>query len=144
MASITYSPAVARERRLRGSAWKHSGNWIYLVPALLFFIGYQVYPLLQVLWISFTDYHYLRTTPANFTGLKNYIDALQDPIVYSGLLNALKFTAIFLPLTIFVPLFVAILVDRVKHPTVSTLYRLIFLLPAVIPGPMIFVLWKWL
>src|SRR5260370_41789092 len=38
----------------------------------------------------------------------------------------------------------AILVDRVSHPTLATTYRLILLIPAVIPGPLIFVLWKWL
>ena len=38
----------------------------------------------------------------------------------------------------------AILVDRVAHPVLATTYRVILLIPAVIPGPLIFVLWKWL
>jgi len=38
----------------------------------------------------------------------------------------------------------AILVDRVTHPGLAAMYRLILLIPAVIPGPLIFVLWKWL
>jgi multiple sugar transport system permease protein len=45
---------------------------------------------------------------------------------------------------IFVPLLLAIMVDRVSHPTLASVYRLILLVPAVIPGPLIFVLWKWL
>jgi multiple sugar transport system permease protein len=45
---------------------------------------------------------------------------------------------------IFIPLFVATLVDRVDNPWLATVYRLILLIPAVIPGPMIFVLWRWM
>ncbi len=127
-----------------GKELRHSKYWVYLLPALAFFVIYQVYPILRVLWISFTDYHYLRNDPAQWTGFKNYIDAFADPLVAQGLLRALAFTLIFLPGVIFVPLFLAILVDRVRNPRLATIYRLILLLPAVIPGPMIFVLWKWM
>ncbi len=141
--ATTFPTTVARPRR-RWHELKHSVNWLYLLPALLFFIGYQLYPLLQVLYISFTDYRYLRPDPPNFVGLENFSNALADPIFWTGLWRAAIFTAIFLPGVIFIPLFVAILVDRVQNATLSTLYRLILLIPAVIPGPMIFVLWRWL
>jgi multiple sugar transport system permease protein len=144
MASTTFPTTAARTRRWRLSNLKHSINWLYLIPALLFFIGYQLYPLLQVFYISFTDYHYLRQEPANFTGLQNFAETLVDPVFQDGIVRAAIFTAIFLPGVIFIPLFVAILVDRVQTPWLSTLYRVILLIPAVIPGPMIFVLWRWL
>ena len=63
---------------------------------------------------------------------------------WTGLQRSAIFTAIFLPGVIFIPLFVAILVDRVKQPRLATVYRLILLVPAVIPAAMIFVLWRWL
>src|SRR6266851_543253 len=93
--------SIAIERRgvarSRASAVLHqAGNWIFLLPTLIFFIGWQVYPILRVLWMIFT------------------------------------------------PMLLAILVDRVSHPTLATTYRLILLIPAVIPGPLIFILWKWL
>jgi multiple sugar transport system permease protein len=130
-----------------GWNWKrlrHSINWLYLIPALIFFIGYQIYPIFQVLFISFTDYHYLRHDPVNWTGFQNYVNAFNDPLVLQGLTRAATFTALFLPGTILVPLFLAVLVDRVRSKRIGTIYRLILLIPAVIPGPMIFVLWKWL
>jgi multiple sugar transport system permease protein len=144
MASTTFTTTLPRTSRLRLAEFKHNINWLYLIPALVFFIGYEIYPILQVLWISFTDYRYLRSTPATFTGLQNYIDALSDPVVIQGLERAAAFTAIFLPGMIILPMLVAILIDRVKNARLATLYRLILLIPAVIPGPMIFVLWKWM
>ena len=119
-------------------------NWVFLLPTLFFFIGWQVYPIFRVLWMSFTDYHFLRNQPAQWVGLLNYTNALSDPLVLTGLIRAATFTALFLPGMIFVPMLLAILVDRVSHPTLATTYRLILLIPAVIPGPLIFVLWKWL
>lgn len=144
MASTTFPTTITRARRWRLRDLKHSINWLYLIPALIFFIGYQLYPLLLVFYISFTDFHYLRQEPANFIGLQNFAEALADPVFLDGLIRAAIFTAIFLPGVIFIPLFVAILVDRVQIPWLATLYRVILLIPAVIPGPMIFVLWRWL
>lgn len=144
MASISIPATATTTGRSRLANFRHGINWVYLIPALIFFIGYEVYPLLQVAWISFTDYHYLRHDPVNFTAFKNYIDAFQDPIVILGLERAAIFTMVFLPGVIIIPLFVAILVDRVTNHRISTLYRLVLLIPAVIPGAMIFVLWRWL
>ncbi len=144
MASTTFPTTVTRTGRWRVSDLGHGINWLYLVPALIFFVGYQVYPLLQVAYISFTDYHFLRHDPVQFTAFSNYANAFSDPLVLEGLKRAAIFTAIFLPGVIFIPLFVAILVDRVKDARLATLYRLILLIPAVIPGPMIFLLWRWL
>ncbi|OIO93799.1 MAG: ABC transporter permease [Anaerolineae bacterium CG2_30_64_16] len=119
-------------------------NWIYLLPAALFFFIYMFYPILRSMWMSFTNYKYISQAPAQFVGLQNYIDAIKDPVFLTGLQRSAIFTAVFLPGVIFIPLFVAILVDRVKNVRLATVYRLILLIPAVIPAAMIFVLWRWL
>ncbi len=144
MAEITAPSRVAGASRINWKELRHSSNWVFLIPALIFFIGYEVYPILRVLWISFTDYHYLRQSAANWVGLQNYLTAFTDPLVGQGLLRALAFTVIFLPGLVCVPLFLAILLDRVKGKWIGATYRLILLIPAVIPGPMIFLLWRWL
>ncbi len=50
----------------------------------------------------------------------------------------------FLPGTIILPLLLAILVDRVENQRLATIYRVILLIPAVIPSTLVFVLWKWM
>jgi ABC-type sugar transport system permease subunit len=123
---------------------RRNTGWVFLIPTLVFFVGWQVYPILRVLWMSFTDFHFLRNQSGNWVGLQNYAAALVDPILWTGLLRAVIFTALFLPGMIFLPMLLAILVERVTHPVLATTYRLILLIPAVIPGPLIVVLWKWL
>ncbi|MCS7260089.1 MAG: sugar ABC transporter permease [Anaerolineae bacterium] len=143
MASTALRPGVTyRSSRLH---WlRDSINWLYVLPALFFFCMYMLYPIIEVVVIAFTDYKFLSDKPMQFIGLTNFINAFQDPLVHLGLWRALYFTLIFLPGVIFIPLFVAILLDRVANPTLASLYRVILLIPAVIPGPMIFVLWRWM
>ena len=120
------------------------GDWFFLVPALVFFIGYQVWPIVRVLWLSFTDFKYLSDKPANWVGFQNYLDAARDPLMWASLGRAALFTAMFLPGTIILPLLLAILIDRVSNPFLASTYRVILLIPAVIPSTLIFVLWKWM
>ena len=139
----------------RSDLWRRSGNqswqfrrgmgaWMFLLPALIFFVGYQVYPVIRVLWMSFTDYQFLSNEPAQWVGLENYKAAFRDPLMWQSLWRAALFTIMFLPGTIILPLLLAILVDRVKNPWLATLYRVILIIPAVIPSTLVFVLWKWM
>jgi multiple sugar transport system permease protein len=138
-------PAAAISlRRPAVQLGRAAGAWLFLLPALAFFVLYQVYPILRVLWISFTDYQFLSDQPAHWIWLGNYADALQDPLLWAGLGRAALFTIMFLPGTIILPLFLAILVDRVSNARLATIYRVVLLIPAVIPSTLIFVLWKWM
>jgi ABC-type sugar transport system permease subunit len=120
------------------------GAWLFLLPALAFFVGYQAWPVFRVLWMSFTDYQFLTNEPANWVWFDNYIQALRDPLMWASLWRATLFTIMFLPGTIVLPLLLAILIDRVTNPRLAIVYRVVLLIPAVIPSTLIFVLWKWM
>jgi multiple sugar transport system permease protein len=127
-------------RKLRRDA----GGWLFLAPALLFFIGYQVWPIVRVVWLSFTDFQFLSDQPEHWVGFNNYATALQDPLLWVSLWRAALFTIMFLPGTIILPLLLAVLIDRVSNQRLATIYRVFLLIPAVIPSTLIFVLWKWM
>lgn len=147
MASDSLTP------RRSGERWSESlGNWLFLLPAVAFFLLWQVWPIIQVAWYSFTDFRFLDpnapTTllglPTTFVGLANFRNALSDELVWRGIARAFIFTSLFVPGMILIPMVVATLVDRVTNPKASMAYRLILLIPAMIPGPLVFVLWKWM
>ena len=117
------------------------------MPALFFFVGWQLWPILRALWISFTSFSFLlddSPESANWIWFHNYVEALKDPLVRDGLWHAAIFTAIFLPGMVFLPMVTAVLLDRVRNRKLATTYRLILLIPAMIPGPLIFILWVWM
>jgi len=142
--------AVRRPTRSR-AIWQTTSEfartWPYLIPALFFFVGWQLWPIFRALWISFTDFSFLiDASPgdANWVWFHNYVEAVKDPLVRDGLMRAAIFTAIFLPGMVFLPMVIAVLVDRVTHRKLASTYRLILLIPAMIPGPLIFILWVWM
>jgi len=57
---------------------RQGSHWVFLVPTLIFFVGWQVYPIFRVLWMSFTDYHFLRNQPAAPVGV-GACGAHEDP-----------------------------------------------------------------
>ena len=71
----------SRSRMLR----KGLGEWLFLAPALAFFIGYQVWPIVRVLWLSFTDFQFLSDKPAHWIWFDNYVQALRDPLMWTSL-----------------------------------------------------------
>ena len=140
--------AAGAPRAYRSAGQEHLhqqiNTWIFLLPAIVFFVWYQAWPIIRVVWISFTDFKFLSRDPAVWVGFANYAEALNDPLMWTSLGRAALFTAMFLPGTIVIPLLVAILVDRVQNHRLATLYRVILLIPAVIPSTLVFVLWKWM
>ena len=129
------------------STTRFARTWPYLIPALIFFVGWQLWPIVRALWISFTNFSFLlddSPESAKWIGFENYVNALHDPLVRTGLWHAAIFTAIFLPGMVFLPMVIAVLVDRVRNQKIATTYRLILLIPAMIPGPLIFILWVWM
>lgn len=139
-------------RRSGGRTAESLGNWLFLLPAVAFFTLWQIWPIVQVGWYSFTDFRFLdnnaSTTvlglPTQWVGLANFRMALQDELVWTGLWRAFLFTSLFVPGMILIPMMLATLVDRVSSSKLATTYRLVLLIPSMIPGPLIFVLWKWM
>ncbi|MFT4039828.1 MAG: sugar ABC transporter permease [Thermomicrobiales bacterium] len=120
-------------------------GWLFLIPALIFFIGWQILPIVRVAWFSLLDYRPIQASrPVTFVGLDNYAKAVSDTLLHQGIWRAVVFTALFVPGMIIFPMFLAVLIDRVTHPRMAAFYRLILLIPAMIPGPLIFLLWKWM
>jgi ABC-type sugar transport system permease subunit len=144
--------ASSASRRSSTRITEAVGNWMFLLPAVVFFVLWQLWPVVLVAWYSFTDFRFLDPTssttffglPTDFVGIMNFQNALQDGLMWDGLKRAALFTLLFVPGMILIPLVIATLVDRVTNGKVAATYRLILLIPAMIPGPLIFVLWKWL
>ena len=116
----------------------------YLVPAIFFFVGWQILPIYDALRVSFTDDKFLDTAAPNWIWFQNYNQILHDRLFWKGIVRAFTFTVIFLPGMIFIPMVAAVLIDRVIHNKVATIYRIILLIPSMIPAPLIFVLWTWM
>lgn len=110
--------------------------FLFILPGLLGFIVFFIWPFLISLGYAFVD------KPVNgvFVGLQNFIGLFQNEPYLKGLKNTATFIGISVPLNMLLSLAVAMLINKAKKYKAA--FILIFLIPLVIPsGSMVF-FWK--
>ncbi|HWT80167.1 MAG TPA: sugar ABC transporter permease, partial [Candidatus Methylomirabilis sp.] len=65
--------------------------YLFLLPALVLFLLFRVYPLVNGLWLSFTSAR-LGRTQYTFVGLSNYEKLLDDDRFLLSLVNTAYYT----------------------------------------------------
>lgn len=80
--------------------------------------------------------------PARFVGLENYAEiVLRDPIIRPSVLNMLFLTGFLLCVRLTVPLIVAKLIHSLPDERSRYFYRILFLVPIVVPGVAVQLIW---
>ena len=105
-------------------------------------VAYFVYYF--IVWnivVSMTDWQGLIQTN-NFVGFENYLRMLDDPIFWTSLTNNLVFMLVFIPLSIVIGLFLAILLDQKIRK--ESVFRTIYLLPYALSFIVTAYLWQWM
>lgn len=134
------SPLAKREMR--------SGLW-YLSPWIIGFVAFTFLPLIASLIFSFMDLNindeFMKNL--NFAGLENWQNLLKDPQIWavrSGSPGALwitiRFGLIALPVGIFLPLMLAVLVNS-PYLKGTMVFRSLFYMPYIVPFVAAVFLW---
>lgn len=114
---------------------------IFILPLLIYFLAFQLLPMLMSLSISFTEWD-LRN-PMEFVGLNNYINLFTDRIMYpkfwSSLFVTIKYIFFNVPGTIVISLFIAGLLNSgVKG---EGFFKVAYFIPNVTAGVAIAAMW---
>ncbi|ADQ45075.1 binding-protein-dependent transport systems inner membrane component [Caldicellulosiruptor kronotskyensis 2002] len=115
---------------------------LYVLPWLVGFLVFKLYPFIMSFVYSFCDYSMLK--PPKFVGLYNFIYMFtKDELFPKALLNTLKYVIITVPLKISFALFVAIILNM-KLKGIN-LFRTVYYLPSIFGGSVaISILWRFL
>ena len=65
---------------------------IFVSPALLFLSAFMLYPVSNLVWLSFRDYSPLRSAATPWVGMTNYTNALTNPETFSSIWTTILFT----------------------------------------------------
>jgi multiple sugar transport system permease protein len=104
---------------------------------VLFFAG----PMLASLAASFTDLVLVRPGAMRFVGFDNWARLVVDPLVFKSLLVTGNFLLIAVPLSLALPLLMAVLLNS-AHLVAKSLFRALFFMPFLIPGVAAAVIWQ--
>ena len=117
-------------------------GYAFMIPSLLFFIVFVIYPMFMCIYTSFFDSTMGRAQDI-FVGFKNYIELFQDKIFLGALRNTLVIVVVSVPITCLFSLWVASAIYDMKGWACS-LFRCVFYLPVVTGSVAVTVVWKWM
>ena len=117
--------------------------YVLISPWIIGFLAFWLGPMLISLGLSFTETDMFTI---KFVGLDNYIRLLSlnstKSLLWTSLYNTAYFVFMSIPLTMIVGFCIAILLNQKIRGRVA--YRVLYYLPAVIPGIAVSLLWLWL
>ncbi|MER7623358.1 sugar ABC transporter permease [Streptomyces sp. NPDC126503] len=113
--------------------------WLLAAPAVVWLAVFNLWPAVNTVILSFTNAKPLGG--GRFTGLANYERALDDEQLADALLNSVIYLLICLPLLTFLPLLLALLVEK-KLPGI-TFFRTAFYTPVVASAVVVGLIWGW-
>jgi len=111
--------------------------YYFLAPALLVIAVFVLYPILAVVYYSFTDYSIV--TPPIWVGLKNYAQLLHDDVFWLALRNSFTYLLV-TPLLIFLCIILAIIVNR-RLPGINT-FRALYYIPVISGSVAVGISWR--
>ena len=113
---------------------------MFITPAIIGFLLFNIGPIVQSFQYSFTRYNILQ--PPRWTGMSNYINLLDDRVFKIGLSNTLYMVAIGLPIHLVFNMLMALLLNtRIRG---LSLYRSIFYIPSITPVVASTIVWLWI
>ena len=114
---------------------------VYILPWLIGMVFLTLYPFINELIISFTDYNLVRDP--NFIGLANYTKLFKDEDFLGTLTATLKYTVITVPLQLAFALFIAYILNfKLKG---INFFRTAYYIPSLLGGNVaVAVLWRFL
>ena len=120
---------------MRTSLARREGTWglLFLAPWILGFVLFFAGPMLASLAASFTDLVLVRPQNMRFIGLENWARLISDPLVLKSLLVTGNFLIIAVPISLALPLLMAVLLNSDKL-IAKPFFRALFFMPVLIPG----------
>lgn len=121
--------SVVRQDTLGRRIWKARASYALMAPYFILFFFFTVLPVLMSVGLSFTYFNMLE--PPEFIGWENYVKLLlEDDIFVIALKNTLLFAVITGPVSYFLCLLFAWIINEFK-PKMRALLTLVFYAPSI-------------
>ena len=88
---------------------------LFILPALIGFLVFMVWPLLRGIYLSFTRFNLL--TPPKFNGLDNYVRMVQDPVFWNALKVTIYYVVVNIGIQTILALVIAVMMQRLTRRT---------------------------
>lgn len=104
--------------------------YMFILPALLFYVVFMFLPILATIVISFADWNGISLAQIEWVNVQNYLDLAEDPVFWQALTNNFILMVVGVPLNVAVSLFLAVLLEQGLRG--SNFFRGVFFVPTII------------
>ncbi|MEO1987546.1 MAG: sugar ABC transporter permease [Martelella sp.] len=129
MSDFTVSSSLTR--RLGARIWSSRVDYLFLIPGMLIFGAFILYPIFAAEYFSLLNWSGFDAN-AKFVGLANYVELLRDPFFWNAFGRSFLFTLSTVPAQMIISLIIAIILNN-KLLKLSALFRTMIFLPVVTP-----------
>lgn len=100
-----------------------------LLPGLLVFTVFTIYPIIKLLVMSFFQWDFGTMLNQKFIGFDNYREVLSDPYFRTAFTNTLVYTLITVPGQMILGFLVALMLNKITRFKIG--YRILYYLPVI-------------
>jgi ABC-type sugar transport system permease subunit len=130
------SASEIRSRKTTGAFF------LYVLPALLLFFLFKIWPILYSFILSFFDWNFIRNM--KWVGLRNYAGIFFREEFQAALKNTLFYIVGLLPFFLVFPLVFGIMLSGIKSRGAENFYKALLFMPAILALSIICFVWMWI
>jgi ABC-type sugar transport system permease subunit len=142
--TATLRRLVQEYRLARAQRWGNPWGYVFIAPALILYLVFNVWPIIRGLAMAFTDYRYL--VPGSewaWNGISNFQEMFtNDAQFWPSFGISVEYTLLSFPSNIVLSLVVALLISRIRNTYLAGAYRIIAYLPVILPISVALLLWN--
>lgn len=136
--TIRTPPKIAENRK----TWKMIIGYGFLIPSLIFYIAFIIYPFLDMIRLSLFQSRGLVPEPM-FVGLENYGQILEDGRFWRNFLNNVIWSIATLVIPLTIGFFIAVILARGKVVG-RTFFRVVYFVPVTFSQVVVAIVFIWI
>lgn len=137
--AIISSVIIINRKEMWQQFKKKKGIYPFIIPSMLLLAVFNYYPIFSAFYHSLFDWQ--GGGQSLWVGLANFKELSHDVILREASVNALKLLGFGILVTLTVPLTAAELIFHLKSQRAQYIYRVLFVIPMVVPGIVMLLIW---
>ena len=148
MAQVTVQPAKAPirmgmdVRSLVRRILRSKECYLLLIPTFGLVLLFNYYPAVSALYHSLFEWNGANVN--RFIGVENFVKMAGDPTIWLSMGNLVKLTLVSLIINLTFPLAAAALIYHLRQLRMAYFYRVLFVVPMVVPGVVVLMIWRFI
>ncbi len=131
-----------KKKGLGQRIWKSKYCYLVILPTFLLLLLFNYYPAGSALYHSFFSWN--GANIKQFLGMDNFVNLMKDPTFWLSMANMAKLTVASIIINLTFPLLAAALIFHLRALRLAYFYRVLFVIPLVVPAVVTLMIWKFI